>query len=89
MSTLCITLLGGLTLTWDEVPVPPLSGVATRSLLAYLVTYYDKSHTCDLLAGTFWLELPGAVARRRIHRDLPPGAERDTRCRREGSGGGE
>ena len=70
MSVLRISLLGGLTLTWDEVPLPPLSGMAARSLFGYLVTHRDRAHTRDLLAGTFWPDLPDAVARRRLSRAL-------------------
>jgi DNA-binding SARP family transcriptional activator/Tfp pilus assembly protein PilF len=41
-----------------------------RSLLAYLLTYRDRPHTRDLLAGTFWPDLPDATARRRLTQAL-------------------
>ena len=70
MSVLHIHLLGGLTLTWGAAPLPPISGAAARSLFAYMVTYRDRPHTRDLLAGTFWPDLPDAVARRRLSQAL-------------------
>lgn len=70
MSTLRICLLGGLTLAGEDTPLPPIPSVAARSLLAYLVTYRDRAHTRDLLAGTFWPDLPDAVARRRLRQAL-------------------
>ena len=79
MTILRVRLFGGLALAWDETPLPAIPGVTTRSLLAYLLTYRDRAHTRDLLAGTFWPSLPDAVARRRlsqtlwhIRRILPP-----------------
>jgi DNA-binding SARP family transcriptional activator len=66
MSGLRFRLLGGLTLSWDEQPLPPIRGATARSLLAYLATYRTQAHTRDLLAGTFWPDLPDAVARRRL-----------------------
>jgi predicted ATPase/DNA-binding SARP family transcriptional activator len=68
--TLRVHLLGGFTLTWDEVPLASIPNVAARSLLAYLITYRDRHHTRDLLAGTFWPDLPDTVARRRLSRAL-------------------
>jgi DNA-binding SARP family transcriptional activator len=70
MSRLRVHLLGGLTLLWDDQPLPPISGTAARSLLAYLVTYRHQAHTRDLLSGTFWPDLPEATARRRLSRAL-------------------
>jgi predicted ATPase/DNA-binding SARP family transcriptional activator len=70
MSVLRIRLFGGLTLAWDAIPVPTIPGATTRSLLAYLITYHDQSHTRDLLAGTFWPEEPDAIARRRLSQAL-------------------
>ena len=57
-------LLGGLALDVGN-PLPPIRSRAARSLLAYLLTYRDRPHTRDLLAGTFWpdlcpMPLPGA-----------------------------
>jgi DNA-binding SARP family transcriptional activator len=38
--------------------------------LAYLLTYHGRPHTRDLVAGTFWPELPDDVARRRLSQAL-------------------
>ncbi len=70
METWCIHLLGGLTLTRGDVPLPPIPNRSARSLLAYLLTYRDRPHTRDLLAGTFWPDLPDATARRRLSQAL-------------------
>jgi predicted ATPase/DNA-binding SARP family transcriptional activator len=70
MALLRVWLLGGLTLSWDETPVPAIPGMAARSLFAYLLTYRERSHTRDLLAGIFWPDLPEATARRRLSRAL-------------------
>jgi predicted ATPase/DNA-binding SARP family transcriptional activator len=63
-------LFGGLALVWDEDPLPTILGTAARSLFAYLVTYRNRPHTRDLLAGTFWPDLPDATARRRLSNAL-------------------
>ena len=63
---LCVHLFGGLAVSWGETPLPPIAGTAARSLFAYLVTYRDRPHTRDLLAGTFWMNVPDVVARRRL-----------------------
>ena len=70
MNVLRAHLFGGLALTWDRDPLPAIPSSAARSLLAYLITYRDRSHTRDLLAGTFWPDLPDAVARRRLRQAL-------------------
>ncbi len=70
MPTLRVQLLGGLALFWDERPLPPISGAAARSLFAYLAIHRDRPHTRDLLAGTFWPDLPDATARRRLTQAL-------------------
>jgi DNA-binding SARP family transcriptional activator/tetratricopeptide (TPR) repeat protein len=70
MSPLRVHLFGGLTLIWNRQPLPPISGSAARSLFAYLVTYRERAPTRDLLAGTFWPDLPEAVARRRLSQTL-------------------
>jgi DNA-binding SARP family transcriptional activator len=61
MSVLHVSFLGGPTLAWGNVPLPPPAGVAARSLFAYLVTYRDRARTRDL---------PDTVARRRLSRAL-------------------
>ena len=63
-------LLGGLALTWNDDPVRPIPGTAARSLFAYLLTHRHLPHTRNLLAGTFWPDLPEATARRRLSRAL-------------------
>lgn len=63
-------LFGGLHLTCDGIPPPPIPNATARSLLAYLLTYRDRPHTRDLLAGTFWPDLPDDLARRRLSQAL-------------------
>jgi DNA-binding SARP family transcriptional activator len=70
MSVLHIRLLGGLTLAWGDAPLPPIPGTVARSLFAYLATCRDRPHTRDLLAGTFWPDLPDEAARRRLSQAL-------------------
>jgi DNA-binding SARP family transcriptional activator len=65
-----VHLFGGLVLAWDDDPLPTIPGKVARSLFAYLVTYRDRPHTRDLLAGTFWPDLPDATARRRLRKVL-------------------
>ena len=55
---------------WGNFALPAIPGRAARSLFAYLVTYRHQPHTRDLLAGTFWPELPDARARRRLSQAL-------------------
>jgi DNA-binding SARP family transcriptional activator/Tfp pilus assembly protein PilF len=70
MAILCARLFGGLAVNWGETPLPPIAGAMARSLFAYLLTYRDRPHTRDLLAGTFWPELPESTARRRLSQAL-------------------
>jgi DNA-binding SARP family transcriptional activator/tetratricopeptide (TPR) repeat protein len=70
MTTLRVSLFGGLSLTWDRTPLPSIPGTTARSLLAYLLMHRDRPHTRDLLNGTFWPELPEATARRRLSQAL-------------------
>ena len=65
-----VRLFSGLVLTWGDAALPPIAGRSARSLLAYLITYRRRSHTRDLLAGTFWPDLPDARARRRLSQAL-------------------
>ena len=69
-TTLHVQLFGGLTLAWDDQPRPPISSAVARSLLAYLVTFRDRPHARDLLAGTLWPDLPDRTARRRLRQAL-------------------
>jgi DNA-binding SARP family transcriptional activator len=41
-----------------------------RSFVAYQVTHQDRPYTRDLLVGTFWLDVPDAIAHRRLGRAL-------------------
>jgi predicted ATPase/DNA-binding SARP family transcriptional activator/biotin operon repressor len=70
MPTLRARVLGGLALDWDDRPLPPIRGSTARSVLAYLIIHGQHSHTRDLLAGTFWPDLPDAAARRRLSQAL-------------------
>jgi len=70
MATLEISLLGGFQLRREGVLLAPISLRAGRSLLAYLVMNRERPHTRDLLAGTFWPDLPDARARRRLSQAL-------------------
>jgi len=65
-----VRLFGGLVLTWGDAALSPIAARSARSLLAYLITYRRRSHTRDLLAGTFWPDLPNARARRRLSQAL-------------------
>ena len=67
---LSVRLLGGLAMEWQDTPLPVLPGKIARSLFAYLLVHRNHTHTRDLLAGTFWPELPEAAARRRLSQAL-------------------
>jgi len=64
-----VHLFGGFSLSWGDVPLSPFASRSARSLFGYLVTYRHP-HTRDLLAGTFWPDLPNAQARRRLRQAL-------------------
>ena len=66
MAPIRIHLLGGFLLEHDGRNIPPIPSAAGRSLFAYLVTNRDRRHTRDLIAGTFWPDLPEQAARRRL-----------------------
>ncbi|MBU0610543.1 MAG: hypothetical protein KKI08_21855, partial [Armatimonadetes bacterium] len=70
MSSLRVHLFGGFSITRNDSPISLPPRTAACSLLAYLLIYRDRPHTRDLLAGTFWPELPDAVARRRLSQAL-------------------
>lgn len=63
-------LFGGLALAWHQKPLPVIPSRVARSLLAYLIIHRDRCHTRDLLAGSFWPDLPDATARRRLSKAL-------------------
>ena len=65
-----VHLFGGLMVSVDGASIPPISSTVARSLFAYLLTYRDRAHTRDLLAGTFWPEVPDELARRRLSHGL-------------------
>lgn len=70
MGVLRIYLFGGLRLAWDDEPIGLPAGAIACSLLAYLAAYQDRAHTRNLLAGTFWPDLPDDAARRRLSQAL-------------------
>lgn len=65
-----VYLLGGFLIEYDGRALPPISSSAGRSLLAYLITYRQRRHTRDLLAGTFWPEHSEPSARKRLSQAL-------------------
>ncbi|HEY65682.1 MAG TPA: AAA family ATPase, partial [Caldilineae bacterium] len=65
-----VYLFGGLHLRRGKDPLPPIRSRAARSLFAYLITYPDRPHTRDFLAGLFWPETSEALARRRLSQAL-------------------
>lgn len=70
VGTLRISLLGGFKLDQDGVLLNPIPSRAGRSLLAFLLMNRERAHTRDLLAGTFWPDLPDTQARRRLSQAL-------------------
>ncbi len=65
-----VHLFGGLSIAWDKISLPVIPGAVARSLFSYLVTHRDRPHTRDLLAGTFWPDMPDVSARRRLSQAL-------------------
>ena len=70
MASIQIQFLGGFVVDHDGHNMPPIPSSLGRSLFAFLVTYRDRRHTRDLLAGTFWPDLAEQVARRRLSQAL-------------------
>jgi DNA-binding SARP family transcriptional activator len=70
MEPLRIHLFGGFLLERGEWALPPIASRAGRSLFAYLVVNRDRPLQRDLLAGTFWPDLPDSRARRRLSHTL-------------------
>lgn len=70
MEPLRIRLFGGFLLEHEGKSLPPIPSRLGRSLLAYLVTHRDRTHTRDLLAGTFWPDIAESHARRRLSHAL-------------------
>ena len=69
MDKVYLRLLGGFALEYAGRPLPLIPGVG-QSLLAYLATHSDRTHTRELLAGTFWPNEPESAARRRLSQTL-------------------
>ena len=70
MDPLRISLFGGIRLERGDAPPVPIPSASGRSLLAYLVTNRDRSHTRGLLAGKLWPDTPEQVARKRLSQAL-------------------
>jgi hypothetical protein len=56
-------LFGGLASAWHQEPLPVIPSRVARSLLAHLIIHRDRSHTRDLLAGSFWPDRPSSTDR--------------------------
>ncbi len=89
MTTLKISLLGGLRLSWGEQELPALSPLKLEALLAFLLLHRQQPIPRDELAERLWPDRPEAEARANLRRHLhllrqalPPGAwilsERET-----------
>jgi DNA-binding SARP family transcriptional activator len=70
MDRLHIHLFGGFLLERGGLALPPIASRAGRSLFAYLAMQPDRPIQRDLLAGTFWPDLPDSRARRRLSHTL-------------------
>ncbi|MBW3667390.1 MAG: hypothetical protein KY394_07325, partial [Actinobacteria bacterium] len=70
MEPLRIYLFGGFFLERSGVALPPIASRVGRSLFAYLVMNRARPIQRDLLAGTFWPEMPEGRARRRLSHTL-------------------
>lgn len=70
MEALRIHLFGGFFLERGGVALPPIVSRAGRSLFAYLVMQRGHPLQRDLLAGSFWPDLPDGKARRRLSHTL-------------------
>ncbi len=70
MDPLRIYLFGGFLMERAGVAMPPIASRAGRSLFAYLVMHRGRPQQRDLLAGSFWPDLPEGRARRRLSHTL-------------------
>ncbi|MGH8872265.1 MAG: ATP-binding protein, partial [Acidimicrobiia bacterium] len=70
MEPLRIHLFGGFLLERGGETLPPIASRAGRSLFAYLVMHRGRPLQRDLLAGSFWPDLPEGRARRRLSHTL-------------------
>ncbi|MCI0543484.1 MAG: AAA family ATPase, partial [Actinobacteria bacterium] len=70
MEPLRIYLFGGFLLERSGVALPPIASRAGRSVFAHLVMNRDRPLQRDLLAGTFWPDMPEGRARRRLSHTL-------------------
>jgi DNA-binding SARP family transcriptional activator/DNA-binding transcriptional ArsR family regulator len=70
MEPLRIYLFGGFLLERGGIALPPIASRAGRSVFAYLVMHRGRPLQRDLLAGSFWPDLPEGRARRRLSHTL-------------------
>ncbi len=70
MTNLRIRLFGGLLLESSGRVLPRIPSRVGRSLFAFLVMNRDRELSRDLLAGTFWPDMPDSQARRRLSQSL-------------------
>jgi DNA-binding SARP family transcriptional activator len=65
-----VRLFGTLEISLGDRRVSAFATKKSRALFAFLLLHPDRSHPRDLLAGTFWGELPEAVARKHLRDSL-------------------
>ncbi|MEJ5312255.1 MAG: BTAD domain-containing putative transcriptional regulator [Anaerolineae bacterium] len=70
MTTLKISLLGGLRLSWGEQALPALSPLKLEALLAFLLLHRQQPIPRDELAERLWPDRPAAEARANLRRHL-------------------
>ncbi len=70
MEPLRVYLFGGFLLERGGTVLPPIASRIGRSLFAYLVMHRSRPLQRDLLAGSFWPDLPEGRARRRLSHTL-------------------
>jgi len=70
MEALRIHLFGGFLLERGGAALPPIASRAGRSLFSYLAMHRGRPLQRDLLAGSFWPDLPEGRARRRLSHTL-------------------
>ncbi|MGB7861152.1 MAG: AAA family ATPase [Acidimicrobiia bacterium] len=70
MEALRVHLFGGFLLVRHGVALPPIASRVGRSLFAYLIMHRGRPLQRDLLAGSFWPDLPEVKARRRLSQTL-------------------
>jgi len=70
MTTLKISLLGGLCLSWGEQSWPVPSPPRLASLLAFLLLHRQQPIPRDELTEHLWPEMPASEARANLRRHL-------------------